>query len=66
MIQLIGKNIQIQEIKSTLFSIICDETMDITRIEQFSLRMRSITLDLGVKERFLGFWHAKGTDGESL
>ena len=54
MIQLIGKNIQthiLQEIKSaTLFSIICDETMDITRIEQFSLCVRYVTPDLGVKE----------------
>ena len=70
MIQLIGKNVQmhiLKEIKSaSLFSIICDETMDISRMEQFSLCVRYVTPDLGVRERFLGFWHAKSTDGESL
>lgn len=70
MIQLIGKNIQahvLKEIKSaSMFSITCDETMDISRIEQFSLCVRYVTPDLGVRERFLGFWHAKSTDGESL
>jgi hypothetical protein len=53
-----GKNIQthiLQEIKSaSLFSLICDETMDIARIEQFSLCVRYVTPDLVVKERFLG------------
>ena len=70
MIQLIGKNIQrliLDELKSaSLFSIICDETMDISRIEQFSFCVRYITPDLRVKERFLGFWYAKSTDGASL
>ena len=70
LIQLIGRNIQtciVQEIKSaSIFSIICDETMDISRIEQFSLCVSYVTTDLGVKERFLGFWCAKSTDGESL
>ena len=70
MIQLIGKNIQahlLKEIRSSsLFSIICDETMDICRIEQFSLCVRYVTPDLSVKERFFGFWQAKSTDGASL
>ena len=52
--------------ESSVFGIICDETMDISRIEQFSMCVRYVTTDLRVKERFLGFWKAKKTDGESL
>lgn len=72
MIQLIGKKINIQaciieEIKevSTL-GIICDETMDISIIEQFSMCVCYETIDLQVKEIFLGFRYTKKTDGESL
>ena len=64
MIQLIGNNIQAGIVKEVnMFSITCDETMDISRIEQFSFCVRYVTTDLKVKERFLGF---KKTDGESL
>ena len=70
MIQLIGINIQagiVKEVNNApMFSIICDETMDISRIEQFSFCVRYVTTDLKVKERFLGFWKPKKTDGESL
>ena len=70
MIQLIGKGIQAGIVKemneSSVFGIICDETMDISRIEQFSMCVRYVTTDLRVRERFLGFWKAKKTDGESL
>ena len=46
-----------------MFSIICDETLDMSRTEQYLLCVRH---DLGVRERFLGLWHAKSTDDESL
>ena len=52
--------------ESSVFGIICDETMDISRIEKFSVCVRYVTTDLRVRERFLGFWKAKKTDGESL
>jgi hypothetical protein len=70
MISLIGKVIQqniVDEIKKAgFFSIIADETMDISRLEQISLCVRYVTNDFIINERFLGFWSTATTDGATL
>jgi hypothetical protein len=50
---------------SLVFSVIMDETEDISRIEQVSIILR-YCLDGVVKERFIGFYEVKSTTGESL
>ena len=70
MIQLLGLNVQkqiIMELKEAgPYALIADETMDISRKEQFSICVRYVTGQLQVQERFLGFWDVATTDGETL
>ena len=70
MISLIGDNIQrtiVKEAKeSGMFAVICDETVDLSKVEQMSVCIRYVTNSLQVRERFLGFWPLARTDGESL
>ena len=70
MISLIGKVIQqniVHEIKKAgFFSIIADETMDISRLEQMSLCVRYVTNDFVINERFVGFRSTATTDGATL
>lgn len=55
------------EVRSAeVFSIIFDETQDISRHEQAALVLRYVTEDFAIKERFLGFHRVVRTDGESL
>ncbi|XP_062521025.1 zinc finger MYM-type protein 1-like [Corticium candelabrum] len=70
MLKLIASNIQ-KRITTAVkhcgfFGLICDESQDISRVEQMSVNVRFVTDSLNVEERFLGFWPLKGTDGESL
>ena len=69
MISLIGKVIQqnvVEVKKAGFFSVIADETMDISRLEQMSLCVRYVTNDFIINERFLGFWSTATTDGATL
>ena len=70
MIQLLGLNVQkqiVMELKEAgPYALIADETMDISRKEQFSVCVRYVTGQLQVQERFLGFWDVATTDGETL
>lgn len=70
MIQLLGLNVQkqiVMELKEAgPYALIADETMDISRKEQFSICVRYVTGQLQVQERFLGFWDVATTDGETL
>ena len=64
MISLIGKVIQqniVHEIKKA-GSIIADETMDISRLEQMSLCVRYVTNNFVINERFVGFRSTATTD----
>ncbi|CAF0931643.1 unnamed protein product [Brachionus calyciflorus] len=52
--------------ENKFFSIIVDGTTDITRKEQISFCVRSVSSNLKIEERFLGFFEAKDTEGDSL
>ena len=59
----------VHEIKSSdeyVYSIIVDETTDLSKIEQFSLSISYLTSDGVKKERFLQFIDVKETTGEYL
>ena len=48
------------------FSIIVDETSDVSRLEQVSICVRIVLDDLTVQEIFLGFYATKNTKSETL
>lgn len=57
----------IKEVKDAcIFSIIADETMDLSRHEQVALIVRYVSHALIVNERFIGFYRTVRTDGASL
>ncbi|KAJ8039383.1 Zinc finger MYM-type protein 1 [Holothuria leucospilota] len=63
------RNIIVQEIQSmkpSFYTIMMDETRDISRKEQVSLCVRYVTKDMKVHERFLWFEEASSTTGEAL
>ena len=71
--QLIGNSVRSKVIErcisSKYFSIIIDETTDISRIEQVSVVIRFIAVEYGrcmVEEHFIGFWSTHSTTGEAL
>ena len=70
MIKLIGDSIQhriVTQVKQCgVFGIICDETMDLSKVEQLSVNVRYVQDNLQVEEYFLGFWPLRDTYGESL
>ncbi|KYN19303.1 Zinc finger MYM-type protein 1, partial [Trachymyrmex cornetzi] len=48
------------------FSVIMDETADISRQEQVSISLRITTTDLETEEIFMGFYHTPNTKSETL
>ena len=55
------------EIKDAgVFSLILDDSLDISKHEQAAIILRYVNVQFTVKEHFLGFFHAVQTDGESL
>ena len=69
-IKLFGDSIQrriMAQVKQRgVFGIICDETMDLSKVEQLSVNVRYVKDNLQVEEHFLGFWPLRRTDGETL
>ena len=67
---LIGNHIQqsiVSELKCAgMFGIIADETMDISKQEQMSIRVCYVTDQMSVHECFLGFWSTAKTDDATL
>ncbi|CAI6376471.1 unnamed protein product [Macrosiphum euphorbiae] len=53
-------------ITAGIFSIIVDETQDLSRHEQVAIIIRYATKDLSPAEVFLGFYKTETTDGETL
>ena len=70
MLYVIGENIRdstINQIKDArIFALILDESLDISRHEQAAVVLRYMNPQFVVNERFVGFFHATQTDGESL
>ena len=70
LIKLIGDSIQrriVAQVKQCgVFGIICDETMDLSKVEQLSDNVRYVKDNLQVEEHFCGFWQLRRTDGETL
>lgn len=70
MIAIIGSSIRqqiMEEVRaSKVFGSICDETTDVSLLEQLSFCVRYTNEHLQVRERFLGFWECPKTDGKSL
>ncbi|KAL4148872.1 hypothetical protein QTP88_003017 [Uroleucon formosanum] len=60
------KNIIDNVIAAGIFSIIVDETQDLSRHEQVAIIIRYATKDLSPAEVFLGFYETETTDGETL
>ncbi|KAL4091238.1 hypothetical protein QTP88_025960 [Uroleucon formosanum] len=60
------KNIIDNVIAAGIFSIIVDETQDLSRHEQVPIIIRYATKDLSPAEVFLGFYETETTDGETL
>ncbi|KAL4148283.1 hypothetical protein QTP88_002559 [Uroleucon formosanum] len=60
------KNIIDNVIATGIFSIIVDETQDLSRHEQVAIIIRYATKDLSPAEVFLGFYKTETTDGETL
>ncbi|KAL4089149.1 hypothetical protein QTP88_024217 [Uroleucon formosanum] len=60
------KNIIENVIAAGIFSIIVDETQDLSRHEQVAIIIRYATKDLSPAEVFLGFYKTETTDGETL
>ncbi|KAL4148362.1 hypothetical protein QTP88_002626 [Uroleucon formosanum] len=60
------KNIIDNVIAAGIFSIIVDETQDLSRHEQVAIIIRYATKDLSPAEVFLGFYKTETTDGETL
>ncbi|KAK6488539.1 hypothetical protein HHUSO_G7399, partial [Huso huso] len=52
--------------KAEVFSIIADETMDLSRHEQVALIVRYVNQSFEIQERFIGFYRTLQTDGASL
>ena len=48
------------------FSIMLDETSDITRLEQVSISVRYVTDQLVIHEKFMGFYETKSTSAVDL
>jgi len=59
------KSIISEILSAGIFSILIDETQDLSRHEQVSVFIRYVH-NLEPKEVFLGFYHTNSTDGESL
>ncbi|CAF1107795.1 unnamed protein product [Brachionus calyciflorus] len=51
---------------NTFYSLIIDETTDISKIEQLSICVRFVDKELNIQEKFIGFYQAQKTDGEFL
>ena len=73
LIDIIGNSVRSKVIEccisSKYFSIIIDETTDISRVEQVSVVIRFIAVEYGrcmVEEQFIGFWLTHSTTGEAL
>ena len=70
LLDIIGENIRdstINEIKDAkMFFLILDESLDISRHEQVAVVLRYVNCQFIVNERFVGFFRATQTDGESL
>ena len=70
LLDIIGENMTdsiIAEIKSAgAFALILDESLDISRHEQAAVVLRYVNPEFAIKERFVGFFRAVQTDGESL
>jgi len=60
------ENIIDNVIAAGIFSIIVDETQDLSRYEQVAIIIRYVTKDLFPAEVFLGFYKTENTDGETL
>ncbi|XP_026811042.1 zinc finger MYM-type protein 1-like [Rhopalosiphum maidis] len=60
------ENIIDNVIAAGIFSIIVDETQDLSRHEQVAIIIRYATKDLSPAEVFLGFYKTENTDGETL
>ena len=57
----------LEKIKSRdCYAIMCDETCDITGIEQMTICVRSVSDDLDIDEDFLGLYAMDSTDAESI
>jgi len=52
--------------KSPYFSIIVDETTDVSTKEQVSMCLRYLESDLNISEKFLGMYKVSSTTGETL
>ena len=66
MIKIIAKRILKNIIPTSFFSLIIDETSDITNDEQVSVCVRYVDEFYIIHEHFLGFWDTKSTTGEAL
>ena len=70
LLTVIGENIRdntINQIKYTrMFALILDESSDISRHEQAAVVLRYVNPHFVINERFVGFFRATQTDGESL
>ena len=73
LIDIIGNSVRSKIIErcisSKYFSIIIDETMDISHMEQVSVVIRFVTVEYDkcvVEEHFIGFWSTYSTTGEAL
>ncbi len=70
LLNVIGENIRdstINQIKDArMFALILDESLDISRHEQAAVVLRYMNPQFVVNERFIGFFRATQTDGESL
>ena len=73
LIDIIGNSVRSKIIErcisSKFFSIIVDETTDISHVEQVSIVIRFVTVEYGkcmVEEHFIGFWSTHSTTGEAL
>ena len=58
--------IEVEPAQPAMFSVIVDGTRDITGIEQESVCLRYVSVDLHPVEVFVGFYEASSTTGESL
>lgn len=64
-VKILSDNIQTIK-KAIFFSILLDETADISRTEQISIYLRVVSLDLVASEHFLGFYSTSSTKAETL
>ena len=70
LLDIIAENIRntiLSEIKDAgVFSLILDDSLDISKHKQAAIILRYVNAQFTVKEHFLGFFHVVQTDGESL